>query len=112
MNDFQAEYEMGLEMLGFPGMVYFKFLSMFRVKDGSVSFGLHTDTQVDSAVAETFRSYLKQQKEWVKAGSRSRQEVRQRLWWTVQKVLDAKVFSEHGQRYLMFWHDSCDDQLL
>lgn len=111
-NDIDLEYESGLERLGFPGMVYFKFLSMFRVKDTSVSFGVLTDGEVSPAVVESLRTYFKQQKEWVRETPRPAKEIRQRLWWVVQKILDFKVFTEYGHRYLMFWHDSCDDQLL
>jgi hypothetical protein len=111
-NDIEEEYTSGLELLGFHGMVYYKFLSMFRVKDGVITFGAMTDAVGKPENVGAFYTYLKQQKEWIKSEKHSRQEIRQRLWWVVQKVLDLKLFNEYGHRYIMFWHDSCDDQLM
>ena len=115
MNDIEAEYETGLEMLGFPGMVFFKFLSTFSVRLSDptckVFFGAMS-ADVSHGRAETFRAYLKQQREWIRSGRRETKEIRQRMWWIVQKVIDLEMFNEYGHRYIMFWHDSCDDQLV
>lgn len=119
MNAIEDEYTSGIETLGFPGMVYFKFLSMFQVKvskddsPSTVSFGVVTPANLDTESAATLRSYIKQQKEWLRQEKRTnRAEMRQRIWWVVQKILDYKLFTEKGQCYMMYWLDKCDDQLL
>jgi hypothetical protein len=113
MNAIQEEYETGIETLGFPGMVYYKFLSMFSVKSGTVSFGTLPPAEIDPETASTLRSYIKQQKEWLRNEKQTNKaEMRRRIWWVVQKILDYKVFAEKGQCYIMFWLDKCDDQLL
>lgn len=113
MNAIEEEYTSGIETLGFPGMVYYKFLSMFQVKAGTISFGVVAPVEIDPEIASTLRSYIKQQKEWLRQEKRTnRAEMRQRIWWVVQKVLDYKLFNEKGQCYMMYWLDKCDDQLL
>lgn len=113
MNPIEEEYTSGIESLGFPGMVYYKFLSMFQVKGGTIAFGVLTPAEIDPEVASTLRSYIKLQKEWLRAEKRTnRAEMRQRIWWVVQKVLDYKLFKEREQCYMMYWLDKCDDQLL
>ena len=119
MNAIQEEYETGIETLGFPGMVYYKFLSMFSVKvskddsPSTVSFGTLVPATLDNETASTLRSYIKQQKEWLRNEKQTNKaEMRRRIWWVVQKILDYKVFAEKGQCYIMFWLDKCDDQLL
>lgn len=119
MNAIEEEYASGIETLGFPGMVYYKFLSMFQVKvskddsPSTVSFGIVTPANIDTESASTLRSYIKQQKEWLRQEKRTnRAEMRQRIWWIVQKLLDYKLFTEKGQCYMMYWLDKCDDQLI
>jgi hypothetical protein len=119
MNAIQEEYLSGIDMLGFPGMVYFKFLSMFSVrvsKDESpstISFGVTAPATLDQETASLLRSYIKEQKEWLRQEKRTnRTEMRQRIWWIVQKILDYKLFTEKGQCYMMYWLDKCDDQLI
>ena len=119
MNAIEEEYTSGIEALGFPGMVYYKFLSMFQVKvskdetPSTVSFGVLTPSTISQEEASTLRSYIKLQKEWLRAEKRTNKaEMRQRIWWVVQKVLDYKLFKEREQCYMMYWLDKCDDQLL
>jgi hypothetical protein len=119
MNAIQEEYISGMQTLGFPGMVYYKYLSMFSVKvskddsPSTVSFGTLTPVTLDTETASTLRSYIKQQKEWLREEQQTNKaELRRRIWWIVQKILDYKLFTEKGQCYMMYWLDKCDDQLL
>jgi hypothetical protein len=119
MNAIEEEFTSGVETLGFPGMVYYKFLSMFSVKvskddsPSTVSFGTLVPATLDNETASTLRSYIKQQKEWLRNEKQTNKaEMRRRIWWVVQKILDYKLFPERGQCYIMFWLDKCDDQLL
>ena len=106
-----TEYDEGLATLSFPAMVYYKFLSTFHVDDTTLSFGV-VKTSVPPDVSAEFRSYLKGQKRWVRDTKRPpRQEIRQRMWWIVQKIVDAKVFTESQQKYIMCWQESCDSQM-
>ena len=113
MNPIEEEYLSGIETLGFPGMVYYKYLSMFSVKSNTISFGVTAPVTIDTDTASTLRSYINEQKEWLRGEKQTNKaEMRRRIWWVVQKILDYKLFTEKGQCYMMYWLDKCDDQLL
>jgi hypothetical protein len=106
MNAIEEEFTSGVETLGFPGMVYYKFLSMFSVKvskddsPSTVSFGTLVPATLDNETASTLRSYIKQQKEWLRNEKQTNKaEMRRRIWWVVQKILDYKLFPERGQSW-------------
>lgn len=107
-----TEYTEGIETLGYPAMVYYKFLDTFHVEPetGTLGFGL-VKTTTTREVCTDFRAYIKSQKRWVREAKRSPQELRQRMWWVVQKVVDFKVFTESQQKYIMCWQESCDSQM-
>lgn len=113
MNPIEEEYLSGIETLGFPGMVYYKYLSMFSVKSNTISFGVTAPVTIDTDTASTLRTYIREQKEWLRGEKQTNKaEMRRRIWWVVQKILDYKLFTEKGQCYMMYWLDKCDDQLL
>lgn len=107
----QDEYREGFETLGPAGMVAYKFFSLFRAKGTDISYGtLFVHKNADPAVVEDIRAYLKAQKVWLTTRPDVR-EMKLRMWWLVQKLMDHGLFSELGQRHIVFWYDSCTDLL-
>ena len=108
----QIEYEDGLETLGANGMVFYKFLSLFRAKGHEVSYGkLFVHNNIDPEIVEDIRVWLKAQKEWVRTTRPSAQALKHRMWWLVQKLMDNGLFDGTAQRHILFWYDSCTDAL-
>ena len=107
----QTEYENGLDSLGPNGMIYYKFVSLFRAKGQTVSYGkLFTHENVSLEIVEDIRVWLKAQKEWIQTSPPSR-EMKHRMWWLVQKVMDYGLFDGTAQRHILFWYDSCTEAL-
>ena len=107
----QEEYAEGLEALGPAGMVFYKFVSLFRAKGHEVSYGkLFTHANADPEVVEDIRMWLKAQKEWVRTRPHVR-EMKHRMWWLVQSLMDRGLFDATAQRHILFWYDSCTDAL-
>ena len=116
MSNFLLEYEEGIDALGVAGSIYYKYLSLFSVKlregeDCIVRFGsLYTNTSLRNA--EDLKSYLKEQKEWVReTRGKFPNEMRMRLWWVVQKCLDLGLFTPSEQKFLILWLDGCNEQI-
>lgn len=116
MND---EYQEGLQTLGEAGMVYYKFLNLFRVtikeEELAIRFG-HSCLDTEDLRREEltlFRQYLKEQKEWIRTVARevSRAELQCRMWWIVEKVLEYGFFTSSDQKTLMLWLDICLSRL-
>ena len=107
----QAEYENGLDTLGPNGMIFYKFISLFRAKGHSVSYGkLFTHENADPEVVESIRVWLKAQKEWIQTAPPMR-EMKHRMWWLIQTLMDKGLFDGTAQRHILFWYDSCTDAL-
>lgn len=116
MSNFRLEYEEGVDALGIAGTIYFKFLSLFSVKirgedECIVKFGsLFTNTSLRNA--EDLKSFLKEQKEWVReTRGKFPTEMRMRLWWVVQKCLDLGLFTASEQKFIILWLDGCNEQI-
>jgi hypothetical protein len=115
MND---EYKEGLATLGEAGMVYYKFLNLFRVtvKDDelAIRFG-HSCLDTEELRREellTFRQYLKEQKEWIRTTrGADPKELQRRMWWIVEKILEFGFFTSSDQKTIMFWLDICLSRL-
>lgn len=118
MSSFQLEYEEGYDTLTDAGVVFFKFFSLLSVKihsedDIAVRFGRNiVDDSVSMDTAQKLKAFLKEQKEWIRGqGKRvSVLEVKRRLWWLVEKIIELGVFTTSEQKHVMIWLDICLDQ--
>ena len=118
MSSFQLEYEEGHDTLTDAGVVFFKFFSLMSVKIHSddeitVRFGRNiVDDTVSLDTAQKLKAFIKEQKEWIRVqGKRaSVLEVKRRLWWLVEKIIELGVFTTAEQKHVMIWLDICLDQ--
>jgi hypothetical protein len=118
MSSFQLEYEEGHDTLTDAGVVFFKFFSLLSVRihgedDISVRFGRNIlDDTVSLDTAQKLKAFLKEQKEWIRGqGKRvSLLEVKRRMWWLVEKILELGIFTTSEQKHIMIWLDICLDQ--
>ncbi len=107
------EYEEGFDTLGTSGVVFYKFFSLFSAREDTVKFSRRiVDDDVDTDVVAEFRAYIKEQKEWVREKRQSPQEMKQRMWWIVEKIIENGIFSPGEQKHAMFWLDICLDQIV
>lgn len=118
--DLQAEYKDFFEGLGQVGTHTYKFFDLFRVNLGTgeddqgnkLVKGLHwskdasDETLTDEQLKE-LKSYLKQQKSWVRKEQTkiSASECRRRMLFFVQKLLELGAFTRGERREIMFWMD-------
>jgi hypothetical protein len=112
MND---EYKEGLAALGEHGMVFYKFLSLFRVRERSIRFGHNCldDDDLRADELQQFKEYLQQQRDWIKEIGKKADpsELQRRMWWVVEKVLEFGFFTSSDQRTIMIWLDICLSRL-
>ena len=109
------EYTEGLEALGEHGMVFYKFLSLFRVRikgeELSIRFGHNCVDEEDLKLEEVqqFKTYLQDQREWIRTtGKRADPaELQRRMWWVVEKVIEFGFFTSSDQKTVMIWLDIC-----
>lgn len=116
MND---EYREGLETLGEHGMVFYKFLSLFRVRikgnELSIRFGQNCldDEDLKMEELQEFKNYIQEQRDWIKETGKKAApaELQRRMWWVVEKVLEFGFFASSDQRTIMIWLDICLSRL-
>jgi hypothetical protein len=117
MSELSQEYAEGYEALGHRGLVFYKFMSMVSVKireeEALIKFGpLLTCTYSNVPNAELLRSYLKEQKEWIReqGDKASVREMTRRMWWLLQKMIDFGIWTIQDQKYIVYWYDTCTEQ--
>lgn len=116
MND---EYREGLEALGEAGMVFYKFLSLFRVRikgdELSIRFGQNCLDEEDLKLEELslFKNYIQEQRDWIKEIGKKAdpRELQRRMWWVVEKMIEFGFFTSSDQKTVMIWLDICLDRL-
>ena len=109
------EYTEGLEALGEHGMVFYKFLSLFRVRikgdELSIRFGHNCVDEDDLKLEEVqqFKTYLQDQREWIRAMGKQADpaELQRRMWWVVEKMIEFGFFTSSDQKTVMIWLDIC-----
>jgi hypothetical protein len=118
MTDIHQEYEEGFDTLGDAGTIFYKFISGFIVRirgpEVDVRYGMNIqDADLPLAVAEKFRAYIKEQKEWIREQGKEVdvKEARRRMWWTVSKMLDMGIFAAEEQHVVIAWLNTCLTQL-
>ena len=105
----EEEYNEGLRALGEAGMLYYKCLSLFRVrtKDLSIRFGHNIVDEEDLRLAElqTFKTYLDEQKQWIREIGRKAdpKELKRRMWWLLQKMFEFGFFTASDQATIVSW---------
>ena len=113
------EYREGLEALGEHGMVFYKFLSLFRVRikgeDVSVRFGHNCVDEDDLRLEEVqqFKTYIQEQRDWIKETGKKAdtRELQRRMWWVVEKMIEFGFFTSSDQKTVMIWLDICLNRL-
>ena len=116
MND---EYREGLEALGEHGMVFYKFLSLFRVRmkgdERSIRFGQNCLDEEDLRTEDLqqFKDYIQEQRDWIKETGKKAdaKELARRMWWVVEKVIEYGFFTSSDQKTVMIWLDICLSRL-
>lgn len=116
MND---EYREGMQALGHEGMVFYKFLSLFRVRikgaELSVRFGHNCVDEDDLKLEEVeqFKDYLQEQRDWIKQLGKKAdaKELQRRMWWVVEKMIEFGFFTASDQRTIMIWLEICLNRL-
>jgi hypothetical protein len=112
MTTIHQEYEENFDTLGAKGMVFYKFFTLLSAKGTTIRFGRRiVDDDVEPHVVNEFRSYLKEQREWIRMEHRSILEMKQRMWWVVENLIEHGVFSSSEQKNVMIWLDICLDQI-
>ena len=118
MSELHQEYAEGLDALGPRGLVFYKFFSMISVKvreeEAVLKFGPNmTCTHSEVGNAERIRAYVKEQKEWIRTQGRNApiREMMTRMWWVLQKMIDYGMWSIPDQKYIVYWYDTCTEQL-
>lgn len=112
---YHEEYTEGLESLGDAGMAFYKFFQSFTVKDTAIRFGKRiVDGTVSEETARQMKEYIREQKQWIleQGKSADRKELRRRMWWLCQKILDAGVFTGTEQHIISCWLDTCLDRTM
>lgn len=113
------EYREGMEALGEHGMVFYKFLSLFRVRikgeDVSVRFGHNCVDEDDLRLDEVqqFKTYIQEQRDWIKETGKKAdtRELQRRMWWVVEKMIEFGFFTSSDQKTVMIWLDICLSRL-
>jgi hypothetical protein len=113
------EYVEGLEALGEHGMVFYKFLSLFRVRikgeELSIRFGHNCVDEEDLKADELqqFKTYLQEQRDWIRGLGKQAdpKELQRRMWWVVEKMIEFGFFTSSDQRTVMIWLDICLSRL-
>lgn len=105
----QQEYEEGLQALGEHRMKFYKCLSLFSFENGNeLHFGetvacyIHERDKYDQ-----LKEYIKEQKKWVRITEVEPKELRLRLWWFCQKLLEISSFTSSEFRTILQWIDFC-----
>ena len=118
MSELAKEYAEGFDALGHKGLVFYKFMSMISVKiregDALLKFGPNLSCNYFNLEhAECLRAYLKEQKEWIRVEGRnaSPREMLARMWWVLQKMVDYGMWSIQDQKYIVYWYDTCTEQI-
>ena len=113
MTTIHQEYEETFDTLGGKGTVFYKFFSLLSAKGNTIRFGRRiVDDDVEPYVVDEFRAYLKEQREWIRMQIQPTVEMRQRMWWVVEKLIEHGVFSSSEQKNVMIWLDLCLDQIV
>ena len=112
------EYEEGFGTLGDIGTVFYKFFSLFSAKlfaeRVEVRFGPSImDDELPRDIVQTFREYLKEQKEWIREQGKTvkKKEAIRRMWWVVEKMIEFGIFTSSDQKTVMIWLDICLDRV-
>ena len=116
-SELSQEYAEGYEALGHKGLVFYKFMSMVSVKireeEAVIKFGpLLACSYSNIPNAELLRSYLKEQKEWIREQGKDApvREMTRRMWWLMQKMIDFGIWTIQDQKYIVYWYDTCTEQ--
>ena len=110
MSVLQQEYEEGLQTLGEHRMKFYKCLSLFSFENGNeVHFGENIACYIhDRDKYEQLKEYIKEQKKWVRTTEGVHpSELRCRLWWFCQKLLEFASFTSAEFRTILQWVDFC-----
>lgn len=109
MTTLQQEYEEGIQALGEHRMKFYKCLSLFGFENGNeFHFGENMVCCIhDRDKYEQLKDYIKEQKKWVRANNASPSELRLRLWWVCQKLLEFADFTSAEFRTIIQWIDFC-----
>jgi hypothetical protein len=63
--------------------------------------------------AERLRTYVREQKEWIRTVGHNAipREMISRMWWLLQKMIDFGMWSIQDQKYIVYWYDTCTEQI-
>ena len=91
-------------------MKFYKCLSLFSFENGNeVHFGQNIACYIhDRDKYEQLKEYIKEQKKWVRTlEAADPKELRSRLWWVCQKLLEYAAFTSAELRTILQWIDFC-----
>lgn len=119
--DLQAEYKDFFDGLGDVATYGYKFFDLFKVNLGhgegengeKLVKGLHwskdaSDETLSDEHLRELKSYLKQQKSWLRNQQRAvkHTECRRRMWFFLQKLLEIGAFTRGERREMILWMDN------
>ena len=110
----QEEYDDFFGGLGPVGTGFYKFINSFRIEiegdSATIYFGKSAeDDELDTEFAAELRTWLKDQKKWVRAEQKKVDLVicKRRMWFLVTKFIDEGIFSCAELGKVMYYMDTC-----